>query len=102
MFRTELVVDRGTTILPGHTNDSVALIGRGALDAVFVALNRQPLRWLTLFFDDEKVFLSIDGEKVTRVGEFDGEFVKRVLRGIARGHIMGMERDMQLHVSIDV
>lgn len=39
---------------------------------------------------------------VDRGRTIDCEFVKQVLREIARDHIKGMERDMQLHVSVDV
>jgi len=56
MVETELIVDDGMTVLPGNTHESVALIGRAALDTVFIALNRRPRKWLMLFIDDKRVF----------------------------------------------
>jgi hypothetical protein len=102
MTETELIVDGGRTFLGSKLHERVAQIGKAALDAVFIAFNRRPQRSLWLFFNDKRIFMSIDGEKAVQLEGFPQKYVTCVLEEIGLSDIWGAERDVQLCVSVDV
>lgn len=102
MIETELIVDGGNTFLRSKLHERVTQIGKAALDAVFIALNRRPQRTLWLSFNDKRIFMSIDGEKAVQLEGFPQKYVACVLEEIGLSNIRGAEGDVQLHVSVDV